>query len=137
MAASKSHANNLQGFPALFFLEALHDNRGEKKHVERMWSLESRYAYLIAYLPAKYDKNEKDQNYYKNEIEGDLKEIKTEIDLMFQAYNGLYEGTSCTQEEKKFLTIMRGVMERLYKLAAKTNMIDGMNAGDDIMVAPA
>ena len=128
MAASKSHANNLQGFPALFFLEALHDNRGEKKHVERMWSLESRYAYLLAYLPAKYDKNTKDKEFYDNEVLPDLVTIKDEIDAMFQAYNGLYEGASCTQEEKKFLTIMRGVMERLYKLAAKTNMIDNMIA---------
>ena len=128
MAASKSHANNLQGFPALFFLEALHDNRGEKTHVERMWSLVTRYGYLHAYLPVKFDKNEKDQDYYNEEILPALEDIKTEIDLMFDAYNALYEGASCTQEEKKFLTIMRGVMERVYDLAAKTNMIDNMIA---------
>ena len=134
MAASKSHANNLQGFPALFFLEALHDNRGEKKHVERMWSLESRYAYLLAHLPIKYENTEKDREYYRIEVEPDLSEIKVEIDAMFTAYNGLYEGASCTQEEKKFLTIMRGVMERIYKLAGKTHMIDNMIAESPDMV---
>ena len=133
-AASRSHANNLQGFPALFFLEALHDNRGEKKHVERMWSLETRYAYLHAYLPAKFDKDDEARADYKEKILPRLNDIKGEIDEMFKAYNGLYEDASCSQEEKKFLTIMRGVMERIYDLAAETGLIDNMIAESPDMV---
>ena len=93
-----------------------------------MWSLETRYSYLHAHLPVKYDTNDKDREYYKIEVSPDLENIKMEIDLMFQAYNGLYEGASCSQEEKKFLTIMRGVLERINDLAAKTKMLKNVFA---------
>lgn len=121
---AKTPVSNLQGFPALYFLESVHENRGEKHLIERMWGLHGKYSWLLSYLPSRYENTEKLRKEYLEIIQPRLEDLKQEVDAMFESYNGIFEGMACSDEEKNFLRIMRGVRERADTLAAITRMID-------------
>lgn len=134
MASSRTYLSNLQGFPALFFLETMHDTRGDKPHMERMWSLEARYSELLAWLPQKYAKNDATKREYDTDIKPALQELKEEVDKMFDAYDGIFEGSTCNAQEKTFLKVMRGVRERIDRIAGMAGMIDNLGADDEEMM---
>ena len=53
-----------------------------------------------------------------------------EIDAAYDMYDGVYEGESCTPQEKALLKAMRGIKYRLDTITAKSHILDGMQTDD-------
>lgn len=146
MAARSSTTNlGLTGVPLLIALEMLLYNRGVQTHEEKMGHLSKAYGWIRAYLPALYEK--KDAEYTRERIpqideNGNLvmrsirdivNETAIEVDNMYEQYNSTFEGQkSCSQQEKTFLTIMRGVFERLALIITFSGIADKMSNTEEV-----
>ena len=146
VAARSSTANlGLTGVPLFIAIELLLYNRGIQTHEEKMGHLSKAYGWIRAYLPAYYER--KDAEYTKERIPqidetGNLvmrsirdivNETATEVDNMYKEYNSTFEGQkSCSQQEKVFLTIMRGVFERLALIVTFSGIADKMSNSDEV-----
>lgn len=146
VAARSSTANlGLTGVPLLIAIELLLYNRGIQTHEEKMGHLSKAYGWIRAYLPAYYEK--KEEGYTKERIpqvdeQGNLvmrsirdivNETAIEVDNMYKEYNSTFEGQkSCNQQEKVFLTIMRGVFERLALIVTFSGIADKMSNTDEV-----
>lgn len=110
-----------------------------------MQHLDKAYAWIRAYLPVLYEK--KPDEYTKPRIpQGDedgnqkmvsifdiVAESKMEIDGMYEKYDSSFEGqNTCNPDEKKFLTIMRGIFERLALIVAFSGITDKMSNTDEV-----
>ncbi len=133
MTASRNNPG-YTGYPALFFLETLHDGRSDEQLSQRMISLEKRYSYLRAYLPVFYERNDKLKQEYQDKISPLLVELGNEVNAMGDQYDAIFEGGSCSNLEKDFLKVMRGVRERIDEIAAKSGLIDKISADEEEMI---
>lgn len=119
------------GFPALFFLETLHQDRGEKKLIDRMWSLHARYSYLNAWM---YDAEDTLRKEIAPAVGEKMSKLRPEIDAMFERYDAVYEGESCSVPEKEFLKTLRVIRERIDTIASASGIIDRMTANPEEFV---
>ncbi len=133
MAYSKSNPG-YTGYPALFFLETLHDGKGDQQLTQRMISLQKRYSYLRAYLPVHYSRNDTTQKEYLEKIAPFMEILSREIDAMDEQYDSIFEGPGCSVLEKKFLRTMRGVRERIDEIAAISGIIDKISADEEEVI---
>lgn len=117
------------GYQARVFYEMTNYGRGTQSHVEKMVILEKIYSHLLARLPVMYgeSKKEEDQTFYLTKILPRLEDVYNEIEVMNEYYQPAFEGEqSCSDEEKIFCKIMRGVYERLDQIIAMTHLIDNV-----------
>jgi hypothetical protein len=119
--ATRSLNLGYTGYPALFFLESLHQDRGEKKLIERMWSQHARYSYLNAWL---YDENDLLRKGVPVGVGEKMNQLRPEVDAMFDAYDSVYEGESCTIQEKEFMKVLRGIRERIDTIGSISGIVD-------------
>lgn len=131
-ARSSVKGFDLTGYPLIFALDRAHQDRGEKKLVERMWIAHSKYSTLNALLFDWEDKIRKE--YAGKGIESRMEELKIEIDALFEKYDGVFEDTSVSTEEKVFMKVLRGVNERIDTIAAIAGIIDKLQIQSEDVV---
>jgi hypothetical protein len=146
VAARNSTANlGLAGIPLFIAIELMLYGRGDQSHEEKMSHLDKAYAWLRAYLPVLYEKKmeeyekprihqrDTDGNIVTVSISDVVNEAATEITAMYTIYDPSFEGLgSCKPDEKKFLTIMRGVFERLALIVAFSGIADKMSNTEEV-----
>lgn len=127
--AIRSSRYNIIGLPGAMYHDILHENSGDKKLIDRMWSLHSRYCMLLGYL---YDENGNlKEKKYPPQTGKMMAELKLEIDNMFSCYNDVYEGDTCGPQEKEFLKVLRAVKERVFKIVGVTGMVDKVGSDSE------
>lgn len=129
MATRSSYNPGYSGYPALFFLETLHQDRGDKKLMDRMWSLHARYSYLRGWL---WDAEGNLKKGVSEKIPGMMADLKTEIDNMFDQYQDVYEGETCTPQEKQFMLVLRAVRERVDLIGATSGIVDKQTPDEEV-----
>lgn len=146
MAARNSAANiGLTGVPFLICEELRIYSRGVQTHEEKMGHLSKAYGWIKAYLPALYEKDEKrytegripqsdhDGNVVKRSIRDIIEETSIEVNTMYRVYTPSFEGNkNCSEEEKIFLSIMRGVFERLALIVTFSGIADKMTMSEEV-----
>ena len=146
MARTRSTSNpGYTGYPARIYYEMTAYGRGTQELKEKMVILEKWYSHLRAYLPVLYTGRETEYQEKKythpsgagtgQASLGDLLvDISGEIETMEEKYHGAFEGQSCTDQEKEFLRIMRGVFERLDAITAIAQIIDKVSISEEMEV---
>ena len=120
--AGRSYNPGYMGYPALFFLETLHQNRGDRSYVEKMESLHARFSYLNAWM---YDAEDKPKDGIPPQAFDKMAKVRPMIEHMFDEYQSHYENPdSCDPDEKTFLKIMRDIREWIDQIAVITKIVD-------------
>lgn len=146
MAARNSTANlGLTGIPLFIAIEMMLYGRGDQTHEEKMSHLDKAYAWLRAYLPVLYEKRMEEYTkprIHQRNAAGEVdvvsvcdlvNEAANEINAMYEKYNSSFEGQkTCNPDEKRFLTIMRGVFERLALIVAFSGIADKMSNTEEV-----
>lgn len=116
-----------KGYPGLIFVLKLRYGYGTQQIIEKLEILDSWYSCLDAYLPIHLEKKQDEYTTYIPELE----EIRKQLDGTYEMYDGVFEGQSCSQQEKNLLKVMRGIKYRLDKITAKSGIIDNIRQNDD------
>lgn len=147
MAARTNTSNfGLTGVPLFIAIELALYGRGEQSHEEKMGHLKKAYGWLRAYLPVLYaDKRSEELTkpcIHSFDHEGNpvtlsiaqlIAETSNEIEAMRKQYQPAFEGVkSCSDEEKRFLTAMDGVFERLAQIVTFSHIADRMSNTDEV-----
>lgn len=112
------------GYPLQIFYMRTDYGRGTQTHLEKMVILEKWYSALKAYLPVVYE-DKPDE--YNTRIAPLIDDLSKEVEAMNATYLPEYEGlATCTDKEKEFCRIMRGVCERLDVITARSRVIDSV-----------
>ena len=58
--------------------------------------------------------------------------VSEKVNKAYGLYDGSFEGMTCNPEEKKLLTLMRGIKEDLDVITAKSKIIDDLHSDDEM-----
>lgn len=120
--AGRSYNPGYMGYPALFFLETLHQNRGDRNYAEQMQSLHTRYSYLNAWM---YDEKDGPKKDIPDEAYEKMKKLRERILALFQLYDPYFEDeNTCNPEERTFLVMMCEIREWIDQIAVITRIVD-------------
>lgn len=119
-----------KGYPGQIFVLKLRYGYGTQKIIEKLEILDNWFSDLQAYLPELYTKDDTKKDEYNAIYHPLLEAAKAEIDAAYDMYDGVYEGESCTPQEKALLKAMRGIKYRLDTITAKSHILDGMQTDE-------
>lgn len=120
-----------KGYPGQIFVLKLRYGYGSQRIIEKLEILDNWYSNLNAYLPEFFGKDDKKRDEFNETYHPLLLDVVREIDAAYEIYDGVFEGDSCSPQEKALLKAMRGVKYRLDIITAKARILDGMQAEDD------
>jgi hypothetical protein len=121
-----------KGYPGQIFVLKLRYGYGTQQLIEKLEILHSWYSNLRAYLPELYQKNDSKKDEYSLVYAPLLEEVSVKMNAAYGLYDGTFEGVSCSNEEKKLLTVMRGIKEDLDVITAKSKIIDDLRSDEEV-----
>ena len=131
MGSRSAYGMGYTGYPARIFFEMTNYGRGTQTHLEKMVILEKWYSHLRAYIPVRYEDKKKTEE-FKEKVLPLLIDAYTEIEAMNKEYDPAFEGiATCSDNEKSFNKVMRGVFERLDQITAMSKVIEGQRLDDE------
>jgi hypothetical protein len=119
------------GIPALIFFELAYYGKEGKTYEEDRKTLHKIYAYLKTYVPKVIYVSKPDD--YNKEIHPLMEDAFNRTELVRAMYDSIYEGKSCSSNEKNFQKEMDGLFEVLSDIITTSKVIDKVKPeGEDV-----
>jgi hypothetical protein len=120
------------GIPALVFFELAHYAKDGKTYEEDRKTLHKIYAYLKTYVPKVLYSGKNGE--YNKDIHTLMTDAFERTERTREMYQGMFEGKSCTSDEKTFQKEMDGLFEVLSDIVTTSKIIDKVKPEGEDMV---